>query len=67
MADRLLSYQDLRERGVPYRPEHLARLEKAGKFPVRLKLSYRCVRWLEGEVDGWVAARAAERDMGAAA
>jgi prophage regulatory protein len=33
-----LTYQDLRERGVPYSPTHLWRLVKAGKFPKPIKL-----------------------------
>ncbi|MEY8239097.1 MAG: AlpA family phage regulatory protein [Cycloclasticus sp.] len=33
------------------------RLEKAGKFPKRITLSNRCVRWSKQEVDQWVDAR----------
>lgn len=57
----LIRYPDLRARGVPYTSEHLARLEKSGKFPRRLKLSHRCVAWIEDEIDDWVAALAAAR------
>jgi prophage regulatory protein len=62
---RLLGDEDLRARGIDYTDEHRRRLEKLGRFPRRLKLSYRCVKWLETEIDAWIAARAAERDTAA--
>lgn len=37
------------------------RREAAGDFPKRLQLSARAVGWLEGEVDDWLARRAAQR------
>jgi prophage regulatory protein len=40
-------------------------MEKLGKFPRRVKLSYRAVAWLEDEIEAWIAARAAERDAAA--
>ena len=57
----LLRYPGLKARGVPYTAEHLARLEKKGLFPRRLKLSHRCVAWIEDEINDWVAALAAAR------
>jgi prophage regulatory protein len=36
----------------------------AGAFPPPVKLGARSVGWLESEVDGWIAARVAERDAG---
>jgi len=35
--------------------------EKTGCFPAKVKLGARCVRWVEGEVDAWLRARAGER------
>lgn len=37
------------------------RMEKAGKFPKRLRLGGNSVGWLQSEVDGWIAERAAAR------
>ena len=38
------------------------RLEKAGKFPRRVKIGERRVAWLLSEVLAWMAERLAERD-----
>jgi len=42
---------------------HLYRLERAGRFPRRVRLGVASVGWLEHEVDSWIAERAAERDQ----
>ena len=49
---------------IGYSPMHLWRLEKAGKFPLRIKLGPNSVGWLASEIDDWIAARVAERDAG---
>lgn len=41
---------------------HLWRLEKAGRFPRRMKLGPNSVGWLESEIDEWIASRLTERD-----
>jgi prophage regulatory protein len=38
------------------------RLEQAGQFPARVKLSERTVGWAEHEIDQWMLDRIAERD-----
>lgn len=38
------------------------RMERAGKFPKRLRLGGNSCGWLQSEVDGWIAERAAARD-----
>lgn len=55
---------DLARLGIPYCDVHLRRLEDAGKFPRRIKLTDggRAVGWLASEVDAWVEARAASRN-----
>jgi prophage regulatory protein len=63
---RLLSKKQLREM-VLYSPQHIARLEAAGKFPKRIRLGQSRVGWLEEEVRGWLNARIAERDNPATA
>jgi predicted DNA-binding transcriptional regulator AlpA len=48
---------------VPFSSAHIARLEKEGKFPQRVKLTadgYR-VAWLTDEVEQWIKDRAAQR------
>lgn len=37
------------------------RMERAGKFPQRLRLGGNSCGWLQSEVDGWIAERAAAR------
>jgi prophage regulatory protein len=60
-AMRLLSKKQVREI-VLYSPQHVARLEQAGKFPKRIRLGKSRVGWLEEEVLNWLKARIAERD-----
>ena len=42
---------------VLYSPQHIARLEKAGLFPKRVKLGQNRVGWIEAEVLDWLQAR----------
>jgi prophage regulatory protein len=35
-----------------------------GRFPVPVAISKRCVAWVEGEIDGWIADRIAARSRG---
>ncbi len=48
--------------GIPYTPQHIARLEAAGKFPKRVQLGPNRVAWLLSEVDAWVSERITFRD-----
>ena len=50
---RILSKRQLKEI-VLYSPQHIARLEKAGKFPKRVQLGPNRVGWVEGEVLDWL-------------
>ena len=58
---KLISKKAVRER-VLYSYAHIARLEKAGKFPKRVRLGPCRVGWVESEVEDWIKARIAERD-----
>ena len=58
---RVISRRELCEM-IPYTPQHILRLEKAGKFPKRLKLGARRVGWLLSEIESWIAVRAAQRE-----
>ena len=60
--DRLISKRQVREI-VLYSPAHIARMEKAGLFPKRVRLGEGRVGWIEREVADWVNARIAERDQ----
>jgi prophage regulatory protein len=46
---------------VPYTCQHIARLEKAGKFPRRVPIGENRVAWVLSEVRAWIAARKAKR------
>ena len=61
---RLLSKKQVKEL-VLYSYAHIDRLEKAGQFPKRVRLSrYRTGRvgWLDTEIQAWLETRLAERD-----
>lgn len=47
---------------VLYSPQHIQRLEDAGKFPKRVRLGQGRVGWVESEVLDWLNARIRERD-----
>ena len=58
MSARFLSYQQLKAvKGIPFSRIHVDRLEKAGRFPRRVRLAESTVAWVESEVDAWSAAR----------
>ena len=58
---KLLTKSEVRNR-VCYSPHHIARLEKAGRFPKRVMLGPNRVGWLEEEIDRWIQDRVDERD-----
>jgi prophage regulatory protein len=44
---------------VPYTPQHIHRLEKAGRFPKRLQLGPNRVGWRLTDIERWINERAA--------
>ena len=60
---RLVTKKELRQYGVPYSFVHLQRLEDAGDFPKRIKLSQNRVVWYLHEIEEWVADKAALRSF----
>jgi len=58
---RILSKREVR-RLVLYSPQHISRLEKAGKFPKRVKLGPSRVGWVESEVLEWLEERIKRRE-----
>lgn len=61
---RLLSYEQLRERGITHTKNSLWRLERAGKFPRRITAGR--VAWVEAEIDEYLRKLVAMRDGEAA-
>jgi len=57
---RLLSKRQLKE-VVLYSTQHIARLEKAGKFPKRVRIGQNRVGWVEAEVLDWLQQRLDDR------
>ncbi len=58
---RILSKRDVKAL-VLYSPQHVARLEKAGQFPKRVRLGPNRVGWIEDEVLDWLQQRIDRRD-----
>lgn len=58
---RIVSKRQLKEM-VLYSPQHIARLEKAGKFPKRVQLGSNRVGWVEDEVLDWLQSKLNCRD-----
>jgi prophage regulatory protein len=58
---RLLSLEQLHERGILYSRVHLDRLIEAGAFPAPVRLGPSRRAWIEAEIDAWIAARMAQR------
>jgi len=46
---------------VKYSPQHIARLEKAGQFPKRIRLGQNRVAWLLSEIEEWIDERLQRR------
>ncbi len=57
---RLLSKRQVKEM-VLYSPQHIARLEAAGRFPKRVRLGPNRVGWIEDEVLEWLQERIDKR------
>lgn len=58
---RILSKRQLKEL-VLYSSQHIARLERAGSFPKRVKLGPCRVGWIENEVLDWLHKRIDARE-----
>ena len=58
----LVSKKELKTIGIPYSFQHIARLEKANRFPKRIVLGQCRVAWCYKEVCEWIAERVARRD-----
>ena len=54
---RILRFPELQLR-VRLSRSSIDRLERAGLFPTRIRISANSIGWLEAEIDQWIAARA---------
>lgn len=63
---RVLDYDGLKAKGVPYSKPHLWRLVKAGQFPAPIKWGAARNGWVESEIDSYIESKIAERDREAA-
>lgn len=61
MAPKLLSYDDLKQKGITYSKSHLFRKMKAGTFPNATKGAGSQVQWPEDEIDGYIKTLIASR------
>ena len=57
----ILSKKQLKDM-VHYSPQHIARLEKAGKFPKRVRLGANRDGWVKSEVLDWLEERLKARN-----
>jgi len=58
---RLLTFKELETlKGISITRQHIERLEKANKFPKRIKIGAR-VYWYEHEIDEWIQSKADAR------
>jgi prophage regulatory protein len=64
MAIRLIPYEALAAKGIPYSKPHLWRKEKAGTFPRRVPIGSGRYAYVEAEIDAHVEALIAARDAG---
>jgi prophage regulatory protein len=61
MSQTLVPYECLKAKGITFCKMHIWRLEKAGKFPIRVQVSAQRIAWVESEIDDWIADRIAAR------
>jgi prophage regulatory protein len=64
---RLLSRDDLKQKGIRFSRQHLHRLIRKGLFPRPVKLGEQTNAWPEREIDAWIEGGVAARDQQSAA
>lgn len=67
MNQRLIPYESLKAKCIPYSKPHLWRLEKRGKFPKRVHIGAGRYAYVEQEIDNFIAEKIAGRDSAGAA
>ena len=59
---RLIPYDALADRGIPYSKIQIWRLERDGRFPRRVSVGPQRYAWIETEIDQYIAERVRMRD-----
>jgi hypothetical protein len=54
---RVLTWNDLRERGIHFHSNHLRKLWMSDRFPKPVYLSPRRLVWREADIDAWLTER----------
>jgi prophage regulatory protein len=64
---RLLSYPELKAKGIRWSRMHIFRKVRSGEFPRPVKIGANTNAWLESEIDQYIRDCIAARDAGKAA
>jgi prophage regulatory protein len=59
---RVLGYGDLKQKGIRFSRQWIAKLVARGEFPAPIKLGEQSVAFVESEVDEWLTRRVHERN-----
>jgi prophage regulatory protein len=59
---RILSYDDLKSKGIRFSRQWILSLSQRGKFPKAIRLGEASTGFIESEVDEWIDALIKERD-----
>ena len=59
---KVLTYEQLKDKGIPYSRTQLWRRMKAGTFPQSIQLSEQRIAWVEKELDDWLQHKVTVRD-----
>lgn len=54
---KLIRFNELRQKGVPFTRGYIRQLVKEGSFPAPVNLGPHTICWYEHEIDAWVANR----------
>jgi prophage regulatory protein len=57
----IIRHDDLKAKGIQWSRTHIIRLERAGKFPKRVRVGANSFGYLESEIDAHIAQLAAAR------
>jgi prophage regulatory protein len=58
----VLSYDDLKKKGIRFSRQWILSLSQRGKFPKPIKLGEASTGFIESEVDDWIAGLIQQRD-----
>jgi prophage regulatory protein len=65
MPIRVLSINQLADKGVRFSRAHIYRLIKQGSFPRPIRLGAQRIGFIEFEIDAWIQSKISNRDGGA--